>query len=84
MAHVGVEEDEIGRHGFWFQVRPMHKHFQPDGRQLPRQRLHQRVRAVQDDGTRAAQVLDADRALHDTTRRTGGNAARISGRRPVR
>ena len=84
MAHVGVEKDEIGRHGLGLQVRPVHQHFQTDGGQLPRQRLHQGMRAVQDDGTRAAQVLDADRALHDTTRRTGGNAARISGRRPVR
>ena len=84
MPHVGIEKDEIGRHGLGFQVWPVDQNFQSDGGQLPRQRLHQKVRTVQDDGARAAKVLDAHLALHDTTRSTGAEAARISGRRAVR
>jgi hypothetical protein len=79
MAHVGVEEDVIRGQCLRPQLRPGLRHLQPDGGQLPGQRLHRGVRAVQDDRLRAAKVRNADRpALHDTTRKTGvGN---LSGR----
>jgi hypothetical protein len=78
MAHVGVEEDVVGRQRLWPQFRPGLRDLQADGGQLAGQRLNGRVRAVQDDGLRAAKVRDADRRRFMTP--PAGSARAMTGR----
>ena len=75
MAHIGIKEHEIRTKGAGVQIGPGLRHVQADCGQLPGQGLHGRMRAVQDDRLRAAKVLNADRALHDTTLSCGVKVA---------
>jgi hypothetical protein len=68
-AHVGIEKHKVRGKRVGFEHRPLRGDPQAHRQQLPAERGNHRMRAVQDDGMRAAQINDADAPHHDTTRR---------------
>ena len=83
-TEIGVEENEIGGECFRRQFRPAVDRDQADGRQLPGDRLHRRVRAMQDERPGAAACAGVDelaarRVGRDRVRAPGAGSDFVSG-----
>jgi hypothetical protein len=69
MAHISVEKHIVRTDGIWTKLWPSLRYIKADGRELSDKGRNGGVGAVQDDRARSAQVGNADRTPHDTTRR---------------